>query len=72
MFGSTIYDFVQTERLKKAKIMLENGKHSVQSIALELGFSNTSNFTNSFKKLCGYSPSEWQKIHHHKKILSEV
>jgi AraC-like DNA-binding protein len=41
---------------------LSGSRISVQQIALELGYSNTSNFTNAFKKLTGLSPTEWQKI----------
>ncbi len=62
MFGCSIFDFVQQERIKKAKQLLVEKKLSVQQIALELGYSNTSNFTNAYKRITGYAPSEWLKI----------
>jgi YesN/AraC family two-component response regulator len=62
LFGTSIYDFIQQERVRKAKHFLSGSRISVQQIALELGYSNTSNFTNAFKKLTGLSPTEWQKI----------
>jgi AraC family transcriptional regulator len=62
LFGTSIYDFIQQERVRKAKHFLSSSRISVQQIALELGYSNTSNFTNAFKKLTGLSPTEWQKI----------
>lgn len=61
MFGSSIFDFVQQERIKKAKLMLQ--QHiAIQHIAIELGYANTANFTNAFKKLTGYAPSEWLRL----------
>lgn len=61
LFGSSVYDFVQQERIRKAKLFLQEGRYSIQEIALELGFSNTSNFTNAFKRLTGQPPTSWQK-----------
>ncbi|MBL7753363.1 MAG: helix-turn-helix transcriptional regulator, partial [Chitinophagaceae bacterium] len=63
LFGSSVYDFVQQERIRKAKLFLQEGRYSIQEIALELGFSNTSNFTNAFKRLTGQAPSSWQKAY---------
>lgn len=62
MFGSSIFDYIQQERIKKAKQLLLNQKESINDIAIELGYSNTSNFTNAFKKNTGFAPSEWQRM----------
>lgn len=61
LFGTSVYDFVQQERIRKAKHFIQEGRYSIQEIALELGFSNTSNFTNAFKRLTGQPPTLWQK-----------
>ncbi|MBL7767073.1 MAG: helix-turn-helix transcriptional regulator [Chitinophagaceae bacterium] len=63
MFGSSVFDFVQQERIKKAKHLLLQTTKSILDIALELGYSNTSNFTNAYKKLTGYAPTEYQRMH---------
>lgn len=63
MYQMSIYDFVQQERITKAKQMLRQNFHSIQDIALELGYSNNSNFTNAFKKWTGFAPSEWAREH---------
>lgn len=63
MYGVSVFDFVQQERVQKAKQLLQGAAHSIQHIALELGYSNPSNFTNAFKKLTGKAPSEWLKEH---------
>lgn len=61
MYGVSVFDFVQQERIQKAKQLLQASTHSIQHIALELGYSNPSNFTNAFKKVSGKAPSEWLK-----------
>jgi AraC-like DNA-binding protein len=61
MFGYSIFDYIQQERIKKAKLMLVQQNVSINDIAIELGYSNTSNFTNAFKKNTGFAPSEWQR-----------
>ena len=61
MYGCSVFDFVQQQRVQKARHLLLEGRHSIQDIALELGYSNTSNFTNAFRKLNGCSPSDWVK-----------
>jgi len=61
MFGTSVFDFVQQERIIKAKQLLRKNQHAIQDIALELGYSNASNFTNAFKKITSKSPSDWIK-----------
>jgi AraC-like DNA-binding protein len=63
MYGTSIFDFVQQQRVHKAKQILKSNKLSIQQLAHELGYSNTSNFTNAFKKMTGKAPSEWMKNH---------
>ncbi len=61
LFGSTIFDFVQEQRILKAKMMLANEDISVGEVAEAVGYSNISNFSNAFKKLTGISPKEVQR-----------
>lgn len=61
MYGCSVFDYVQQQRVQKARQLLLDGRHAIQDIALELGYSNTSNFTNAFRKLNGCSPSDWVK-----------
>lgn len=58
MFKSTVYEFVIEQRMQKAKILLSLNSQSVTQIAEEVGYSNTSNFSNAFKKYTGVYPSE--------------
>ena len=52
-------EFIRTYRLKKAAILLAGRSGNISEIAYEVGFSNPSYFAESFKKLFGYSPSEY-------------
>ncbi len=52
-------EFIRTYRLKKAARLLSVKSGNISEIAYEVGFSNPSYFAESFKKLFGYSPSEF-------------
>ncbi|MBS1729445.1 MAG: helix-turn-helix transcriptional regulator [Bacteroidetes bacterium] len=61
MFDSTIYEFVQRQRILLAKLLLSTTDQSIAEIADQIGFSNTSNFSTTFKKITGVFPSELRK-----------
>lgn len=62
LFGTTVYDFIQEQRMLKAKMLLTTTGFSVSQVADEIGFSSASNFSNAFKKYAGVFPSELQQI----------
>lgn len=61
MFKSTVYEFVIEQRMQKARMLLMLNTQSVSQIAEKVGYSNTSNFSNAFKKYTGLFPSELSK-----------
>jgi len=61
LFDTTIFSFVQEQRILKAKQLLTNTQEPISNIAELLGFSNPSNFTNAFKKFTGALPSDLRK-----------
>lgn len=61
-FGSTIYDFVQEQRMLKAKLLLITTDYSVSQVADEVGFTYVSSFSKAFKKKHGFNPSELNAI----------
>jgi AraC-like DNA-binding protein len=61
LFGTTIHDFVQQQRMLKAKLLLISTDYSVAEVADKIGFSSTSNFSAAFKKYMGIMPSMMQK-----------
>ncbi len=56
VFGNTVFGYLQEIRMHQAKKHLLDTDMSVQEISLLLGYQNTSNFSNAFKKIHGYSP----------------
>jgi AraC-like DNA-binding protein len=58
MYSSPIYEYFQKARMQAAQDKLLTGKFSVKEIAMELGYSNLSNFTIAFKKEFGVLPSQ--------------
>lgn len=60
MVGETPSDFVKRLRLEKAVSIMSHGKHkSLTAVALECGFTSSSDFTRSFKLRYGVAPSKF-------------
>ena len=50
------------KRIEKAKMLLEYGEHSIESIAQDLGYIDTSYFIKQFKEKVGLTPHEYRKM----------
>ncbi|MBL0418974.1 helix-turn-helix domain-containing protein [Ramlibacter sp. AW1] len=59
--GMTPLAYVHHVRLEEAKQMLESGELPVDSIAQEVGYSDTSFFTRLFKRKVGLSPAQYRQ-----------
>lgn len=59
VFGTTIFGCIHTERMEKAKLMLESGKYSVSETAWTVGYINVSNFIKAFKKQFDVTPGQF-------------
>lgn len=57
-FGCTIFEYFQQYRMHKAKMYFEQKELTIKEIAYQLGYSNTANFSNAFKRFWGISPNE--------------
>jgi len=55
-------EYIQRERISRAKQMLSEGR-SITYVAHELDYSSSQHFSNYFKKFVGISPSEYRKKH---------
>jgi len=58
LYGLPVYEYFQKVRMQAARDRLLSGGHSVKEVAMELGYSNLSNFTIAFKKEFGLLPSK--------------
>ena len=58
IFGTTIFDFYQGQRMEHAKYLLYDKGLSVTEVSLLLGYSSISHFSTAFKKHTGLKPCE--------------
>lgn len=58
MFGTTIFDFYQSQRMEHAKYLLYDKGLSVTEVSILLGYSSISHFSTAFKKHTGIKPCE--------------
>lgn len=61
VFGTTIFDFYQQQRMEHAKYLLYEKSLSVTDVSLLLGYSSISHFSSAFKKHTGLKPCELLK-----------
>jgi AraC-like DNA-binding protein len=58
IFGTTIFDFYQQQRMEHAKYLLYEKGLSVTDVSAMLGYSSISHFSTAFKKHTGLKPCE--------------
>ncbi len=58
MYGTTIFDFYQNQRMEHAKYLLYEKGLSVTDVSMMLGYSSISHFSTAFKKQTGLKPCE--------------
>lgn len=58
VFGSTIFEFYQNQRMDHAKYLLYDKGLSVTEVSMSLGYSSISHFSTAFKKHTGLKPCE--------------
>ncbi len=55
-FSQTPYDYILTQKIETAKLLLANTNIPVKQIAYKLNFADEHYFSNCFKERCGISP----------------
>lgn len=58
MFGKTIHELQQFERIEMAKSLLKLNEYSITEVAYKMGFGSASHFSTSFKRIAGMKPCE--------------
>ena len=59
LYGSTVYQFVMTNKMDYARKLLGTGSYNVNEVALKLGYSNSSHFIEAFKKKIGTTAKKY-------------
>lgn len=62
IYGETINDTIIKKRLEEAALLLKNSALSITGIAIKVGYTDHSKFSNAFKKRYNLTPSEYKKI----------
>lgn len=57
----TVREYINSVRIKNAKILLDSSELNVSEIAYSVGFSDSGYFSSVFKKTTGLSPLEYKK-----------
>lgn len=58
-FGKTIFQYLSEERMSTAKSMFMNSPTTIQRVAAEVGYENTSHFSRRFREHFGLLPSKF-------------
>ena len=61
VFQNSPARYIKAKRLEKAKELLQNSKERITDISFDCGFSDLGNFSKSFIKEFGVSPSSFRK-----------
>jgi len=59
--GTSFKEILNKTKQDEALQLLSNTNNTITQIALELGYSEASSFTNAFKKWLGITPKKWQQ-----------
>ncbi|WP_207424390.1 helix-turn-helix transcriptional regulator [Desertivirga brevis] len=62
VFGDTIYNFYQNERMAEAAYLLKQSHRSVAEVGFQLGFTNLSHFSRLFQRYSGQAPKKYSSM----------
>ncbi|WP_211277214.1 helix-turn-helix domain-containing protein [Thermoflavifilum aggregans] len=69
----TIEQYVMLQKIEKVKELLSYGEMSLSEIAEELGYSSVAHLSGQFKRMTGFTPTQFRKLKdHHRKSLDRV
>ncbi|WP_333836041.1 AraC family transcriptional regulator [Novosphingobium sp.] len=63
-WGQTPFDYLTRLRMEHARRLLDTTDMSTMAIAIECGYNNPSHFATAFRRLSGYSPTEYRDLGH--------
>lgn len=61
LFGTSPYRYLTMRRLDKARELMQRGS-SLAEVAVAVGFSDQSHFTNHFTRAYGVTPARWLRL----------
>lgn len=71
--STTIEQYFILQKIEKVKELLVYDEFSLSQIAFKLGYSSVAHLSNQFKKVTGFTPSEFKKQKsHHRNHLDKI
>lgn len=71
--STTIEQYFILQKIEKVKELLVYDELSLSQIAYKLGYSSIAHLSNQFKKITGFTPSEFKKLKgHHRNHLDSL
>ena len=71
--STTIEQYFILQKIEKVKELLVYDELSLGGIAYKLGYSSVAHLSNQFKKVTGFTPSEFKKLKgHHRNHLDDI
>lgn len=64
--GTTLIDYINTQRVKRAAHLLESSNRSIAEIAEEMGILDVNYFAKMFKRTFGVTPTHYRREHRKK------
>lgn len=64
----TIEQFVIFQKIEKVKELLVYDELSLKEIAFKMGYSSVAHLSSQFKRVTGFTPSQFKKLKDHKRI----
>ena len=61
--NTTFVNYLNRRRVKAAELMLLESGNSITDVAMKSGFSSLTTFNRVFKRINGYTPSEYKKLY---------
>lgn len=64
IYGLTIPSYIRQRRMEEAAKLIGEGNIAITRIALQVGYTNPSKFSEAFKRTFGVKPSEYRRSVH--------
>jgi len=62
VFGLSPFEYLRTQRLQTAMLLLQDGEVNVTQAAIMVGYANMSYFTKAFKSMFGINPGKLRNV----------
>jgi AraC-like DNA-binding protein len=71
--NTTIEQYFILQKIEKAKEMLVYDLYSLSQIAYKLGYSSVAHLSGQFKRVTGFTPSQFKQLNvHHRKHIDKI